>query len=264
MQKPSAAPKITKNLGVTNAVTAADDIHPDRHDTRHRGRLRLPRGLARQGDSDEISGYISLITDIFLRLIKMIIAPLVFSTLVVGVAHMGDPSDGRPDRRQGDALVRLRLAGVAAARAGAGRTSCGRATTSNLPLPDAGTATNLKVASLSLKDFVTHLVPRSIFEAMANNEILQIVVFSMFFGVACAALGERAHDGRRTGSRKSPRHPEDDRLHHAAGAARGVRLDGRDHHHPGLGILVTYGKFVIEFYLGLAAALVPAGRGRLR
>jgi Na+/H+-dicarboxylate symporter len=62
----------------------------------------------------------------------------------------------------------------------------------NLPLPDALASTNLKVASLSMKDFVTHLVPRSIVEAMANNEILQIVVFSLFFGVACAALGERA------------------------------------------------------------------------
>ena len=63
----------------------------------------------------------------------------------------------------------------------------------NLPLPDVGAATNLKVASLSLKDFVTHLVPSSIFKAMADNEILQIVIFSLFFGVACAALGDRAH-----------------------------------------------------------------------
>src|SRR6202166_4621893 len=63
----------------------------------------------------------------------------------------------------------------------------------NLPLPDAQAATNLKVASLSMKDFVTHLVPRSVVEAMANNEILQIVVFSLFFGVACAALRQRAH-----------------------------------------------------------------------
>jgi len=62
----------------------------------------------------------------------------------------------------------------------------------NLPLPDAQASTNLKVASLSMKDFVAHLVPRSIVEAMANNEILQIVVFALFFGVACAALGERA------------------------------------------------------------------------
>jgi L-cystine uptake protein TcyP (sodium:dicarboxylate symporter family) len=59
-----------------------------------------------------------------------------------------------------------------------------------LPLPDIGAATNLKTASFTLKEFVTHLVPRSFAEAMANNEILQIVVFSMFFGVALAALGD--------------------------------------------------------------------------
>ena len=73
----------------------------------------------------------------------------------------------------------------------------------NLPLPDAGASTNLKTASLSLKEFVTHLVPTSVFEAMANNEILQIVVFSVFFGVAAAALGEKAQGRRRRGSRRS-------------------------------------------------------------
>ena len=68
----------------------------------------------------------------------------------------------------------------------------------NLPLPDAEASTNLKVASLSMKEFVAHLVPRSIVDAMATNEILQIVVFSLFFGVACAAA-RRAHpqSGRR-------------------------------------------------------------------
>src|SRR6185369_16775713 len=61
-----------------------------------------------------------------------------------------------------------------------------------LPLPDASASTNLKVSSLTLKEFVVHLVPRSVVEAMATNEILQIVVFAIFFGVAAAALGERA------------------------------------------------------------------------
>ena len=62
----------------------------------------------------------------------------------------------------------------------------------NLPLPDAQAATNLKVASLSLKDFVTHLVPASIADAMARNEILQIVVFSVFVGSAISALESKA------------------------------------------------------------------------
>jgi Na+/H+-dicarboxylate symporter len=60
-----------------------------------------------------------------------------------------------------------------------------------LPLPDIGTATNLATGKFTLKEFVNHLVPKSFAEAMANNEILQIVVFSMFFGVAMAAMGEK-------------------------------------------------------------------------
>jgi Na+/H+-dicarboxylate symporter len=61
-----------------------------------------------------------------------------------------------------------------------------------LPLPDIGASANLATSKFTLKDFVSHLVPKSFAEAMANNEILQIVVFSMFFGVALASLGEKA------------------------------------------------------------------------
>ena len=138
-----------------------------------------------------IADYISLFTDIFLRLIKMIIAPLVFSTLVVGVAHMGDTkSVGRIGAKAmiwfvGASLVSLLLGMLLVNVLRPGDNL-------NLPLPDAQASTNLKVTSLSMKEFVAHLVPRSIVEAMATNEILQIVVFSLFFGVACAGLGERA------------------------------------------------------------------------
>ena len=138
-----------------------------------------------------IAGYISLLTDIFLRLIKMIIAPLVFTTLVVGVAHMGDTKAiGRIGAKAmgwfiGASLVSLLLGMIMVNILRPGDNL-------NLPLPDADASTNLKVASLSLKEFVTHLVPRSAVEAMADNEILQIVVFSLFFGVAAGALGDRA------------------------------------------------------------------------
>src|SRR5215831_13490700 len=132
-----------------------------------------------------IADYISLLTDIFLRLIKMIIAPLVFSTLVVGVAHMGDTKAiGRIGIKVmlwfvSASLVSLLLGLVLVNILRPGDNL-------NLPLPDANASTNLKVASLSLKEFVTHLVPKSAVEAMANNEILQIVVFSLFFGIAAA------------------------------------------------------------------------------
>ncbi len=197
-----------------------------------------------------IAGYISLFTDIFLRLIKMIIAPLVFSTLVVGVAHMGDPATvGRIGAK---ALLWFVCASLVSLLLGLLLVDILRPGDNlNMPLPDVGTATNLKVASLSLKDFVTHLVPSSIFMAMANNEILQIVIFSLFFGVACAALGEKAH---------TLVHGIEELSHVilkitgyimglapiAVFASMAAIVTTQ-----GLGILVTYGKFVLEFYLGL-------------
>src|SRR4249919_2513030 len=137
----------------------------------------------------QIAGYISIMSDVFLRLIKMLIGPLVFSTLVVGIAHMGDArSVGRIFAK---ALGWFVIASIVSLLLGlllANLLQPGKDL--GLPLPDIGAATNLKTASFTLKEFVTHLVPRSFAEAMANNEILQIVVFSMFFGVALAALGD--------------------------------------------------------------------------
>src|SRR5262245_20688312 len=198
-----------------------------------------------------IADYISLITDIFLRLIKMIIAPLVFSTLVVGVAHMGDTK--AVGRIGGKAMAWFIGASLVSLLTGMILVNLLRPGDNlNLPLPDADAATNLKVASLSVKEFVAHLVPRSVVEAMATNEILQIVVFSLFFGVACAALGERARNLVEGIEQLSyvilsitgyvmalaP-------IAVFASMAAIVTTQG-------LGILVTYGKFVIEFYFGLA------------
>jgi len=100
-----------------------------------------------------IADYISLFTDIFLRLIKMIIAPLVFSTLVVGVAHMGDTKAvGRFGAKAmvwfiGASLVSLLVGMILVNILRPGDNL-------NLPLPDAEASTNLKVASLSMKEFV--------------------------------------------------------------------------------------------------------------
>src|SRR5437879_9857645 len=140
-----------------------------------------------------VAGYFTIITDLFLRLIKMIIAPLVFSMLVVGIAHMGDTeSIGRIGLKAMGWFVVASLFSLTLGLAMVNLLRPGE--NLNLPLPDAGTATNLKVSALSLKEFVTHVVPRSIIEAMANNEILQIVVFSIFAGVAVTALGARGKE----------------------------------------------------------------------
>jgi len=147
-----------------------------------------------------VAGYLSLITDLFLRLIKMIIAPLVLSTLIVGIAHMGaGASLGRIGLKTmgwflGASLVSLLLGMVMVNILQPG-------VNLELPIPDAGSSPNLKTSGLTLKEFVIHLVPKSIFEAMANNEILQIVVFAIFSGVAIASLGERARPLEQLASR---------------------------------------------------------------
>ncbi len=138
----------------------------------------------------QAAGYLGLLTELFLRLIRMVIAPLVLTTLIVGIANMGGTGTmGRVGLRAitwfvaasmvsltlGLVLVNLLQPGVGL----------------NLELPT-GDAAAVRGRGLSLRDFITHLVPRSAVEAMAQNEILQIVVFSSFVGVACAALGARA------------------------------------------------------------------------
>jgi Na+/H+-dicarboxylate symporter len=196
------------------------------------------------------AGYISLFTDIFLRLIKMIIAPLVFSTLVVGIAHMGDTAAiGRIGVKTMTWFISASLFSLLLGLVMVNLLRPGEAL--NLPLPDASASANLKVASLSFKEFVTHLVPRSAFEAMANNEILQIVVFSVFFGAAAAALGDKAkamiewveqlsHIILKITGYVMALAP----IAVFAAMASVVTTSG-------LGILITYGKFVIEFYFSL-------------
>ncbi|HEY1288681.1 MAG TPA: dicarboxylate/amino acid:cation symporter [Burkholderiales bacterium] len=138
----------------------------------------------------QVAGYISILADVFLRLIKMLIGPLVFSTLVVGIAHMGDAASvGRVFAKSLAWFVTASLVSLLLGMLLANLLQPGH--NLGLPLPDIGASANLATAKFTLKDFVTHLVPKSFAESMANNEILQIVVFSMFFGVALAGLGEK-------------------------------------------------------------------------
>jgi Na+/H+-dicarboxylate symporter len=141
-------------------------------------------------DAKDAAGNLSIITDVFLRLIKMIIAPLVFSTLVVGIAHMEDSASiGRVGIKtlgwfMSASLVSLTLGLVMVHLLHPG---------TGLALPQtASPEAALTTAGFSLKDFVGHLVPTSIFDAMARNEILQIVVFAVFVGSAISALGHKA------------------------------------------------------------------------
>ena len=175
----------------------------------------------------QIAGYISIMSDVFLRLIKMLIAPLVFSTLVVGIAHMGDAASvGRVFAKALGWFITASLVSLVLGLVLANLLQPGH--NLGLPLPDIGTSANLATSKFTLKDFVSHLVPRSFAEAMANNEILQIVVFSMFFGVALAALGDKAKTLVARHRRAVARHAEDHRLRDEAGADRGAGGDGGD------------------------------------
>ena len=213
------------------------------------------------GSAEEVAGNLKIVTDVFLRLIKMIIAPLVFSTLVAGIAHMGSAERvGRIGIRTlawfiGASAVSLVLGVIMVTLFHPG-------TGLNLPLPPEDADVGVKASALNLKDFITHVVPASIADAMSKNEILQIVVFSVFVGVAVAALGEKAR-----------------LLTHVMEQIVEVMLKVTGYvmlvapfavfaaiaaaiAQHGLGILVTYGKFVGTFYISLAilwTLLVLAG-----
>jgi len=139
----------------------------------------------------EIASNLSIITDLFLRLIKMIIAPLVFTTLVAGIAHMGDASEvGRVGVKTigwfilaSITSLTIGLVMVHIIQPGSGL---------SLVAPPIDAASGVETAKLTLRDFVTHLVPSSIFDAMARNEILQIVVFSVLVGTAVSAIDDKA------------------------------------------------------------------------
>ncbi|MEZ0496565.1 dicarboxylate/amino acid:cation symporter [Sphingomonas sp. IW22] len=139
----------------------------------------------------ELAGYFSIVTTVFLRLIKMIIAPLVFSTLVAGIAHMGDTTAlGRVGGRAIGWFICASLLSLTLGlilvnffQPGVGL---------DIPIPAADAASGVDKAAFNLKDFIAHIVPASIIEAMATNEILQIVVASLFIGVAMTAVGEKA------------------------------------------------------------------------
>jgi len=137
------------------------------------------------------SDNIKLLTTIFLRLVQMLIAPLVFSTLVVGIAKLGDLKT--VGRVGGKALLWFISASLVSLLLGM--------LLVNILKPGAGlhfsdpTAANVKdiagkTQTFTLQNFVEHVFPRSLMEAMANNEILQIVVFSIFFGIATTALSD--------------------------------------------------------------------------
>ncbi len=141
----------------------------------------------------EFSTYIKILATIFIRLVQMIISPLVFTTLVVGIAKLGDiKSVGRIG---GKAMgwfftasfisLLIGLFWVNVLQPGVGLHL------SNIDISTASEVTE-KTTNFSAQNFIEHIIPKSIFEAMSGNEILQIVVFSIFFGLSAASIGDHA------------------------------------------------------------------------
>jgi Na+/H+-dicarboxylate symporter len=195
--------------------------------------------------------YMALVTTLFLRLIKMIIAPLVFSTLVVGIAKMGDAKEvGRIGIK---ALGWFIIASIISLTLGLILVNLfrpGDALTSLLPAAGAKAA-DISGAGLTLKEFITHLVPASIVDGMAKNEILQIVIFSIFFGTAAAAVGERSRqlieaiDGVAHVMLKVTNYVMNLAPIAVFAAVTGIIAKS------GVGVLSTYGVFMGEFYFGI-------------
>ncbi len=199
---------------------------------------------------DKKLDWFSLLADIFLRLIKMIVAPLVFTTLAVGVAKLGD---GKAVGRIGGktmlwfisaSLMSLLLGMVLVNWFAPG-------TAMHLPVPEANTVTGIDKTALTIKDFFYHVFPASFIDAMAKNEILQIVVFSIFFGVACGALGDvakpivKALDAAAHIILKITGYVMQFAPVAVFGAMAAIIAK------QGIGILQTYSIFIGEFYLGL-------------
>jgi Na+/H+-dicarboxylate symporter len=197
---------------------------------------------------DNFTAVLGVTTDVFLRLIKMIIAPLVFSTLVVGIAKLGDIK--AVGRIGGKTLLWFMCASFLSLLLGLlimNALSLGSEL--NLPMPAAGAPTGIDASTITFKGFITHIFPRNIFEALANNEILQIVVFSVFFGIATASIGEQgqivikaldalAHIILRVTGYVMYLAP----VAAMAAIASIVAIKGPE-------LLITYGKFILSFYL---------------
>ena len=133
---------------------------------------------------------LNILSKIFLRLIKMIIGPLVFATLVVGIAKLGD--FGTVGRIGLKTLAYFYFATILSLIVGLLVVNIMKpGEVMSLPLPAKGTDTGVEVQKLTFNNFIEHIVPTSFIDALATNEILQIVVFSIFFGIAVGAVGSQ-------------------------------------------------------------------------
>ena len=203
---------------------------------------------------DQIAGFTTVFgvcTDIFLRLIRMIIGPLVLSTLTVGIARMGDATAiGRIGLKAMAWFVAAAIVAffIAIAIAETFQPGAGLHLTQSAAAVDAQTQSNL-----TLQGFIQRIFPSSLFDALARNEVLQIVVFSLFAGIACSQL----HKDHR------------DKIVDLLDALAAIMLKMTNYvmwlspiavfaalasatARQGFGVVETYAGFIVEVYLALA------------
>lgn len=141
--------------------------------------------------AESVADHIKLLGTIFIRLIQMIVAPLVFCTIVAGISKMGDTKTvGRVGGKAMLWFISASLISLVIGLIWVDLVKPGHST--KLDLASAHVDTSASGDGLSLSEFVNHVVPKSLFEALATNEILQILIFAVFFGVALASFGEKA------------------------------------------------------------------------
>ena len=190
-----------------------------------------------------------LLSSIFLNLIKMLVAPLILSTIVVGIAHMGDSAAlGRIGFR---AITWFIIASLISIGLGLLMVNFFQPGV-GVDVSAATAATVGEVAKLDFFDFVLHIFPKNVFDAMATNNILQILVFSLFAGVALSALGDKGATLVRGAEALAEMMLQITGyvMRFAPFAVFGAlaKVVGSS----GLGILGTYVELVTEFYLSLA------------
>ena len=150
--------------------------------------LGIALGIASPG-ANGIAVQLAPISNIFLRLIKSIIAPLLFGTLVSGIAGTG--SVKAMGRIGAKALLYFEIATTIALFLGLGMVNLVRPG-DGLKIERSAAELNLPAASMKIGDILEHTFPTSVFDSMARGDVLQLVVFCFLFGTACAAVGAAA------------------------------------------------------------------------
>ncbi|MFK7015940.1 dicarboxylate/amino acid:cation symporter [Acinetobacter baumannii] len=204
----------------------------------------------------QIASYFNIVTDIFLRLIKMIIAPLVFATIVCGIVSMGkSTSIGSITLKSMTWFITASFVSLAIGMGLANFFQPGAALDLALPTAQQLSSSSLPTTTgFTLQSFLSQVFPRSIAEAMANNDILQVLVFSIFFGSALAFVNQgKEKDSviiRLTDELSKIMFRITDYVMMFApfavftAIASAITVQG-------LGLIVDYGILIAEFYFGL-------------